>query len=182
MKKSAVGIAIAVVTAALVVGWPATGAHATGAHADTDLEACVGTSDFAFTPPLSQTAQSISVSGTSSYSCTINASSGTASFGTTSTLSCLNALAALQPSDRTVTWSGGTGAATSTLHFTGWQTTGTVGTAQGVVTAGRHAGATVVLVIEAIAVSGTGIPQLCPLGLGTISETITEDVLTITLT
>ncbi|MGB3443480.1 MAG: hypothetical protein WBA97_32490 [Actinophytocola sp.] len=152
---------------------------AAGASADVSVEACTGTSNQSFSPALTQTAQSVNFSAASSYTCTINGSSAVASFGTTATLSCLNVLAGLPPSDRTLTWTGGVGSATSTLHFTGWQTSATLSTAQGIVTAGRYAGDMVVLVFEAVAVNGSGIPLLCQAGLGTISSSITEDVLAI---
>lgn len=90
--------------------------------------------------------------------------------------SCVNILTAFEPFDEVMTWTGGTGLTTSTIHWTTVEQLGPTETYFGVVESGRYEfeGAT----RESLVTGTNGSnPLLCALGLGNVSQATGVSVL-----
>ncbi len=143
--------------------------------------ACTGTFTLSFDPALTNQPDSITITGSNTYNCTLGASSGiSAPASVTIFTSCLvNLLEAVPSTDEVVTWTGGTGPSTSTIRYTTMTVGAGVVTSQGTVTSGRFLGDAVVRAVVPTSSSGSN-PLLCPLGLGNVTGSNGTVVLTIT--
>ncbi len=120
------------------------------------------------------------MASTYAYSCVIGPTSGASAVTeTVPNLSCLNILTSSPPQDEVITWTGGAGAPTSTIRYTNIMVVAQTSTQTGTVIAGRFDGDLVEKVVTTTALSGSGTPLLCPLGLGTIASASGVVVLTI---
>lgn len=168
----------ATLAVALVVGPAAFAVPAQAAGVDA---VCVGTGTTTYSPAVTAVPQTITTTTTISYTCTTGATSATTTgrVVTVSNGTCLPILTAFAPYTDPVAWTGGSGAPTSSLNITSSSVTGTVFALLGTVSSGRFAGDSVQQVAQLTAFNGTGVPTLCPLGLGTISSTNAAITMTI---
>lgn len=141
---------------------------------------CPGTFSTAFSPAATNQNQAVVVVVDENYNCTVGASSAS-SFSTYSepALNCGGALVNLAPQDQILSWTGGTGPSTSTIHYTSQTMVASALVSEGTVTAGRFIGDAAKRVQVVVTVQGSGSPGLCVLGLGTISRVSGTSVLTI---
>jgi hypothetical protein len=169
--RSIVAVSALVVAAAMI--------PVSAANADVTLAQCVGTGTTFFNPALTNSPQTVSVSHESGFTCVLGADSGTIEWFDEVTMDCVLILEQLDIPDQTIVWEGGDGAATSFLDISSYSAEGSLATAAGTVTAGRFDGASFVIATEFLSASGSGIPLLCPAGLGTVSSATTAETLTI---
>ncbi|HEU0051729.1 MAG TPA: hypothetical protein VFQ39_01085 [Longimicrobium sp.] len=132
---------------------------------------CTGTASSGFSPALTNQNQAVTVTIERNYSCVLGASSGVmADTISQPALDCVAFLEGAPPSDEVITWTGGTGPSTSTVHYTSVTGAYGVATYQGTVTAGRFQGDAVIQELAITSAQGSGIPQACSLGLGTVAR------------
>lgn len=132
---------------------------------------CTGTASSAFSPALTNQNQAVTVAVERSYSCVVGASSGVvADTIAQPALDCVALLEGAPPTEEVIRWSGGTGPATSTVRYTSVTGAYGVATYQGTVTAGRFQGDAVIQELAITSAEGSGIPQSCALGLGTVAR------------
>ncbi len=145
-----------------------------------DAECLLGTFNFTYTPALTATAGTIASESEYAYSCVLGPTSGASAVTLTlPNFSCLNLLAGVPAHTEVVTWTGGTGDATSTIRYTSVMVTGQTGVLSGTVIAGRFNGDLAEKILTTTGFSGTGIPLLCPIGLGTVGAASGTAILTL---
>lgn len=133
---------------------------------------CVGSFSNTYTPALTTVPAATIVTAETSYNCPlIGPTSGvSADPGRELTISCLNVASGLPPEDEVIFWTGGSGEPSSTIRYTSVTAVAQTLVYRGIVIAGRFTGDDVENVITLAAFSGTGVPLLCPVGLGTIAS------------
>lgn len=135
-----------------------------------DATCAVGSFSTQFTPALTNQDASVTVGQEATYNCSVGASSASSAYTLTEpSYSCLALLQPSPPVSDVVTWTGGSGPATSTIHYTSVQSNVVAITFIGTVVAGRFEGDLATLVLTPTGQEGSN-PSLCALGLGTVSR------------
>lgn len=156
---------------ALVTVIPASPAAATGI----DVE-CLGSFARTFSPPVTSTPQTVTVTGTYDYSTCAVGSTATGAESVTLTLSCVPVTAGPATTE-TITWTDGTGGS-STVSWSAPTVAGQTVVFTGTVTAGRHSGDTATKITSGISYLGSVIP--CLLGTPISATTGLVDSLVLT--
>jgi hypothetical protein len=150
---------------------PASSASATGVDAE-----CLGSFARTFSPPITSTPNSVTVTGTYDYSTCAVGSTATGTETATLTLSCIPVTAGPATTE-TLTWTDSTGG-TSTISWSPPTVVSQTVVYTGTVTAGRHAGDTATKITSGISYLGSVIP--CLLGTPISSTTGLVDSLLLT--
>jgi hypothetical protein len=161
LSRWPVTLAAALLLALTALTYPAATASATSIDAH-----CVGTFTRTFSPPVTSTPQSVTVTGTFDYTTCLIGSTATGTETDTVTLSCIPATTAAIT--ETLTWNDTTSPPTSTITWSGATAIGQTVVYTGTVTAGRHTGDTATKITSGISYVGALLP--CLLGTTPVSS------------
>jgi hypothetical protein len=145
--------------AALLLAVGLVGVAASPASATSIDAQCAGSFSRSFTPPVTATPQSVTVTGTTTYGPCVVGPTAVGTETATSTLSCVNLLPGISPFSETITWLDGTGD-TTTILWSNATAAGQTVVYTGVVTAGRHLGDTATKTTSGVSYLGSVLPCL----------------------
>ena len=171
LSRRAITGASAVLLALIAIIIPAPNAAAASVDAH-----CLGTFTRTFSPPITQTPQTITVTETSDYNTCVVGPTATGTETVTLTLSCVPVTAGPATTE-TLTWNDNTGA-TSTINWSIPTITAQTVVFTGTVTAGRHTGDTATKVTSGVSYLGSVVG--CLLGTPISSTTGLIDSLLLT--